>query len=92
MGILDRLKRANPLSTFNVISSVAHDYHARYPEVSFRVALERSLVETRPGWTAGAVLAMSRFLDEARTPAEMVEVAVQVDAAMRDAARRGSPL
>jgi hypothetical protein len=78
MGFFSRLKRANPFSTGGAVGISAHACHAKYPQLSFREALERSLVETRPGWNAERIATIRGPLDKARTPDEMIDAVAAI--------------
>ncbi len=49
MGLFKKLRAV--FSTEGAIMTSAYVYQEKYPHLSFLESLERSLVETRPGWT-----------------------------------------
>jgi len=83
MRLLGRLNRANPFSTVGAIGISAQAFRNKYPELSFRQALERSLIETRPGWSEELFALVEPELDMAETPEQMVDVIVNFEKALR---------
>ena len=79
MGFFSRLKRINPLSTVGAIGISAHAYQRKYPNLSFREALERSLIETRPGWNRARLESIKHLLDQAKSPDEMINIVARHD-------------
>lgn len=83
MGLLSRLNRANPFSTVGAIGISAQAFRNKYPELTFRQALERSLIETRPGWNEELLALVEPELDIAQTPEQMVDVMARFENAIR---------
>lgn len=82
MGFKDIL-RASPFSSFGAIGTAAYLYQKKYPNLSFREALELSLVKTRPGWNASLLELVRPHLNSAETPEEMIEIIVAFEKALR---------
>jgi len=82
MGFRDIL-RANPFSSCGAIGTAAYLYQEKYPNFSFREALELSLVETRPGWNSALLELVRPHLDSAETPGEMIEIIVAFEKGLR---------
>jgi len=79
MGFFSRLKRVNPLSTVGAIGIGAYATHSKYPNLTFRDALERSLIETLPGWNATRLESIRHLLDQAKSEDEMVDIVARYD-------------
>ena len=79
MGFLSRLNKMNPFSTYGTIGSCAYAYQAKYPQLSFREALEISLVRGRIGWDEQRLKNLKPLLDGATTADEMIEIIVMAD-------------
>ena len=82
-GLFSSLGRLNPASTAGAIGLAARAYQQSDPNVTFREALEYSLVQTRPGWEDWMVRFISGRLDRVGTPEEMIEVAAAFDEGLR---------
>ncbi len=63
--------------TKKTISAAACVYKNRHPHLEFREALERSLLETRPGWDERRLKRLSSEFDRANTEDEMVALAAR---------------
>lgn len=81
MGLFSRIRRLNPLSSFGAIGISAHACHAKHSNLTFRQALELSLVRTRPGWDEARVRRIKSLLDSAETSDEMIQAVIKAESA-----------
>ena len=79
MGLFSRIRRLNPLSSFGAIGISAYACHTKHPNLTFRQALELSLVRTRPGWDEARVRRIKSLLDSAETSDEMIQAVIKAE-------------
>jgi len=86
-GFLSRLTQrvlaGDLMETTSVIAFSVYSYRSHHPTLTFREALERSLLETRPGWDQARIAMVRNALDEATTEEEMVGVVVRYEVESR---------
>jgi hypothetical protein len=70
-----------------VIRTSANACRNKYPALTFREALEESLLRTRPGWSPELLEYARPLLDEARSEEEMVNAIVEFENGVRAAQR-----
>ena len=62
-----------------MITTCALGYMRKHPELEFRGALVRSLIETRPGWNRERIDRVMPMLDAAVTNEDLVDVIVECE-------------
>ena len=67
------------LTTRSAIATSTRTFLVKSPDLSFREALEVSLVKTRPGWSIEVLDDLSPQLDQAASNEEMLSIVCEVD-------------